>query len=285
MICKKCNVNKELLEFTRDRKLKSGYKPICKDCLNSKRREAYQNNSDKFLEYSKKWKDNNKDKIKEYHKSHIQPKVVYEHNTMDYSSKICNRCGVEKDLDFYYKDSTKKDAHRNICKDCENINKKNYRNNNPELIKEQRKNNYLLNKTLLNEKSRIYAKNNRAKISETTRVYNLYRRHTDNFFRLKGNLRTLILNSITKRGFTKKSKTCEILGCSFDEVRKYFESKFESWMTWDNYGKYNGEFNYGWDIDHIKGLALATNENELIKLSHYTNLQPLCSKINRDIKR
>jgi len=26
-------------------------------------------------------------------------------------------------------------------------------------------------------------------------------------------------------------------------------------------------------------------EEDVIKLNHYTNLQPLCSKINRDIKR
>jgi len=26
-------------------------------------------------------------------------------------------------------------------------------------------------------------------------------------------------------------------------------------------------------------------EEDIIKLNHYTNLQPLCSKINRDIKK
>ena len=56
-------------------------------------------------------------------------------------------------------------------------------------------------------------------------------------------------------------------------------------MSWDNYGLYNGELNYGWDIDHIIPLASATTEKELLKLNHFTNLQPLCSKINRDIKR
>ena len=56
-------------------------------------------------------------------------------------------------------------------------------------------------------------------------------------------------------------------------------------MTWDNYGLYNGAEKYGWDIDHIIPISNAVNEEEIVKLNHYTNMQPLCSKINRDIKR
>jgi 5-methylcytosine-specific restriction endonuclease McrA len=56
-------------------------------------------------------------------------------------------------------------------------------------------------------------------------------------------------------------------------------------MTWDNYGKYNGEFNYGWDIDHIIPLSSASSIEELNLLNNHTNLQPLCSKVNRDIKK
>lgn len=63
------------------------------------------------------------------------------------------------------------------------------------------------------------------------------------------------------------------------------ESKFEDWMSWDNQGLYNGELNYGWDIDHIIPISTAKNEEDIIRLNHYTNLQPLCSKVNRDIKR
>lgn len=57
-------------------------------------------------------------------------------------------------------------------------------------------------------------------------------------------------------------------------------------MNWDNYGKYKkNEFNYGWDIDHKIPLSTANTIEEIIKLNHYTNLKPLCSKINRDIKK
>jgi hypothetical protein len=83
----------------------------------------------------------------------------------------------------------------------------------------------------------------------------------------------------------KQNKTSDILGCTFEEFKLYLESKFEDWMTWENRGLYNGEFNYGWDIDHIIPTSSAKTEEEIIKLNHYTNLQPLCSKINRYIKR
>ena len=85
--------------------------------------------------------------------------------------------------------------------------------------------------------------------------------------------------------YLKNSKTEEILGCSFKDFKIYIESKFENWMNWKNRGLYNGSLNYGWDIDHIIPLSTAKNEENLIKLNHYSNLQPLCSKINRDMKK
>ena len=103
--------------------------------------------------------------------------------------------------------------------------------------------------------------------------------------RLKSNIHSLIYNKINKNGYTKKSKTYQILGCSFNDFKLHIENQFETWMNWDNYGLYNGELNYGWDIDHIIPLKIAITEDDVIKLNHYTNLQPLCSKINRDIKK
>jgi hypothetical protein len=56
-------------------------------------------------------------------------------------------------------------------------------------------------------------------------------------------------------------------------------------MNWDNKGLYNGTSNYGWDLDHRIPLSSAVTEEEIIKLNHHTNIQPLCSHYNRDIKK
>jgi hypothetical protein len=48
---------------------------------------------------------------------------------------------------------------------------------------------------------------------------------------------------------------------------------------------YNGSENFGWDIDHFIPVSSAKTEEDIVKLNHYTNLQPLCSYVNRYIKR
>jgi len=45
-------------------------------------------------------------------------------------------------------------------------------------------------------------------------------------------------------------------------------------MNWNNYGK--------WEIDHIRPMASAKNEEQTIELNHYTNLQPLWKNENRE---
>jgi len=72
-----------------------------------------------------------------------------------------------------------------------------------------------------------------------------------------------------KRKFTDKSKkTLEILGCQFEIFKKHIENQFNENMNWENYGSY-------WEIDHIIPVSSSTTEEELYKLNHYTNFQPL----------
>lgn len=238
--------------------------------------------------------------------------------------KICSKCNIEKDEGFFYKRKDSKDGLRAECKECFNITSKKYVENNKDEIKKYKKKYYISNKELIidrskqwminnpdsykniqnkynnkesskinrrryyNEKydyylikSKEYKENNKDKLNELHRD----RYKSDNLYRLRILLRNSIYKSLRNKGFVKESKSEEILGCSFEYIKKHLELNFEPWMTWDNYGLYNGDFNYGWDIDHIIPLSSAKTEEDLIKLNHYTNLQPLCSKINRDIKR
>ncbi len=157
-----------------------------------------------------------------------------------------------------------------------------------------------INKDKINRQKKEWAKANPAKTTESVKKWNkanpikLKEQHNksinkrkvfDELFRLKCRVRSTISKTIRRFNIIKKNKTSDILGCSFEEFKQHLESKFESWMNWDNYGKYNGNEGYGWDIDHIEPLSLAKTEVCVLQLCHYSNLQPLCSKFNRDIKK
>jgi hypothetical protein len=163
--------------------------------------------------------------------------------------------------------------------------RKQFRLDNNERLKLEGKETYIKNKVIISQKRKDYYQANKERILKQKNEYYKLRLKTDIVFKLRKNIKTLIKSKLVNNGYTKKSRTHEILGCSFEEFKIYLESKFESWMTWDNYGKYNGELNYGWDIDHITPISSAKTEENVLKLNHYTNLQPLCSYTNRVIKR
>lgn len=141
------------------------------------------------------------------------------------------------------------------------------------------------NKNKIKEWKKLYYERNKVKIKNDVKRYQKSRKNTDPLFKFKSNIRTMINNLLKNRRYTKQSRTFDIVGCSFGEFIIYIEKQFESWMDWDNYGLYNGELNYGWDLDHKEPIALAKTEEDVIRLNHYTNLQPLCSYTNRYIKR
>ena len=146
---------------------------------------------------------------------------------------------------------------------------------------------YQNNKSLYKEYGKKYREANKEiiKIKKNSRQFN--RRKEDCLYKLKGNISALIRISFIKQNYKKKNKTVDILGCSMIEFKKYLEAKFENWMTWDNKGNPKDgvfEINKTWDIDHIIPISSATTEDDVIRLNHYTNLQPLCSYINRFVK-
>jgi hypothetical protein len=61
----------------------------------------------------------------------------------------------------------------------------------------------------------------------------------------------------------------DMLGCDLTIFKSHFESLFKEGMTWKNHGK------WGWHIDHIVPLDTAKTVEDMGRLCHYKNLQPL----------
>lgn len=162
---------------------------------------------------------------------------------------------------------------------------KEYYEENKDTLKENKKEYYKKNKNNILNKHKSYQKTNKEKINKRKNIYRKDKREFDSLYNLKHCIRGLINISFKEKGFKKNSKTVMILGCTFIEFKQHIENQFQPWMNWENKGLYNGTEGYGWDIDHIIPISSAKTEDEVIKLNHYTNLRPLCSKINRYVKR
>ena len=130
-----------------------------------------------------------------------------------------------------------------------------------------------------------YKKKNSEKLKLYTKNWHKNKLETDNVYKAKIKTRAMIKDAMRRMNYSKNASATQILGCSFIDFKTYLELKFEDWMTWDNYGLYNGAPKYGWDIDHIIALSKGKTIEEVHVLNHHTNLQPLCSYYNRDVKR
>jgi hypothetical protein len=248
LLCNTCERNEDEVKIIKK-------KMICQSC-NSK--VWYENNKEKVKENNKVYYKNNKENIKELFKEY------YEKNKENKREENKN--------------------YREKNKEIFQLRNRKYYENNKEMLLNDKKKYYENNKEKISDKNKKSYRNNIVVRKEYRRIYERYKLDNDYFFRLKHYIRSMIRNSLNN-GYNKKGKTQEILGCSFEDLKEHLESKFEPWMNWNNKGLYNGELNYGWDIDHIIPLSSAITEEEIIKLNHYTNLQPLCSYTNRYIKR
>lgn len=217
--------------------------------------------------------------------------------------KICSKCNINKSLsDFYFRKDTQK--YRNECIECHKKTRKKYF-----------KSYYQENKEILIKKNKEYVKNNpeKAKIwwkkyenSEKGKKYRLeYRKSEkclenvrnrmkkyrskkenkekinnyvknrlkeDEIYYLKDKIRRRINEVLRKKDLNKCKNSKDIIGCSWNELKEHLEKKFDKGMNWSNKGK--------WHIDHIIPISTAKSKEEVYRLNHYTNLQPLWAEDN-----
>jgi len=93
-------------------------------------------------------------------------------------------------------------------------------------------------------------------------------------FKLIVNMRSRKNIILKKKNLNKKSRSLDMLGCDLSHLKKYLENKFLPGMNWSNHNL------KGWHVDHITPLASAKTVEDVERLMHYTNLQPLWAKEN-----
>jgi hypothetical protein len=219
--------------------------------------------------------------------------------------KDCNRCKITQALTEYGKDSTRKDGVSYVCKTCKKLERtqrsvwnkdkeKKARANYYQLTKAQRikntqewrKDNPIQYKTVqkkYREKNVIKLKilkqkwqqENKEYLLKYAREYVKNRLQKDPQFKMKTKIRSLIgasFKNCLKGTYKKSLRTEEILGCTVQKLMIHLENKFKPGMTFKNHGQ--------WHIDHIIPVSNAKTEEELIKLNHYLNLQPLWAEDN-----
>ena len=205
-------------------------------------------NKNKRTEYAKKYRLENKEKLKE------KRKIYYIKNKDKIKEYSINNKEKKKDYSKLYFENNKEKLKEKAKK---------YRENNSKEIKKKKKELYQINKTKIIEKNKEWYKNNK----EQRNKYRNNKKQTDPLFKLRCNISSLILLSIKKQGYTKNSKSYQILGCTFEEFKNHLERQFTNGMNWENQGE--------WHLDHIYPVSLAKDEQELIRLNHYTNFQPM----------
>jgi hypothetical protein len=194
-------------------------------------------------------------------------------------TKVCSKCFIEKPLLEYNVCSKVKDGRKAVCRECQRISSKKYKFENKEKIKEYNSKWNSKNKNYYQEYRKIWEVKNYDKVLEKRQnfkknnpnyynIYNKQRKKEDVLFRLMSDMR----NSINRYLKYKSQKTFDIVGCSPEFLKEHLETQFTDGMTWDNRSE--------WHIDHIIPLSSAKTQDELYKLCHYENLQPLWAEDN-----
>ena len=104
-VCTKCNQNKSLSEYNKDKSKSSGFRNNCKLC-------------ESIAE--KQFRDNNR---------HINANKIYNENDV----KQCSKCEQNKPLTDYQTNITTVDGLQSCCKSCQSITDKCYRDNNRQI--------------------------------------------------------------------------------------------------------------------------------------------------------
>lgn len=268
-ICTKCKIEKELTDFF---KKKGHHLTVCKVCIRLQKAEHRNKNIERYRFLAREHY-----RIK---RGGLLVKLTKE----EYAIKRAER---NKLLRIKNKERIKENNKVWRDKNKERIaqQRKEYRENNKQKISEmrklkrietieQRREAYRNNKEYYQKHAKEYGIKNREKLTIAHREWVARKKIESPLFKAQIVLRNRVNASFKKMKIPKKGSYANILGAPIEVVKKHIERQFKKGMTWENRGKYT------WHIDHIIPVSSAKTEEELIKLFHYTNLQPLWATEN-----
>lgn len=190
--------------------------------------------------------------------------------------KTCLKCLITKNVCDFNNDRNRHDGLQPLCRDCNKEYKKEYYLKNKNKILSKSKNYYEQNKGDIVKRVKLWSENNQDKVKGYKKDYVIKNREEINkkMSERKRNepllkLKMLYRSKINKLLGSKREGTFELIGCSPLQLKEHIEKQFLVGMTWENHGL------YGWHIDHIIPISSANTDEDLKKLCHYTNLQPL----------
>ncbi len=181
----------------------------------------------------------------------------------------CNRCNKVKSISEYRKPSINKCGTKGICRECKNIQDKEYWSKKYQDKEFMQK--HFDRQEKYKEKKALYQKKYDLDNMPRKLAYTRNRHKTNPSLKAMQLVRTRIWHFLKSQHKNKEKPTLEILGCSADDYKLYLEKQFTPEMSWENHGNY-------WEIDHI----IPLNQGGSF---HYTNTRPLEKHINRSRKK
>lgn len=138
---------------------------------------------------------------------------------------------------------------------------------NPEKHRLSNKQWRITNRDRHNQNAKDYYQKNKKHANEIKRKRRMHRRKNDALYAFSMGVRSLVSKSFREKGYSKTSKSQEIIGCDWESLKSHIECQFVNGMSWDNRNQ--------WHIDHIIPLASANTLDDVVRLNHYSNLRPL----------
>lgn len=168
-------------------------------------------------------------------------------------TKVCNRCGIEKNVNsFEYRSDC--NNYRNTCKECRN---------------EQRREKYKEDSKY--KEYRLESNQNRKEKRKKTKTYDIK-------IKIKNQLKRALDKSFARKELKRRKPYEELLCCGIDEAVDYlidgYAKKYEKDLT------INDEV----DIDHILSLWSAYKQESIEDLCCYKNLRLLTKRDNHNRK-